>query len=54
MAEAVTNQEVSQEELARRMCESLVKTISCTVLDVFLEKFEHLARRMTGAATTAR
>ena len=38
----------SHEELARRMCEAVVQTISRTVLDVFLEKFNELANRMAA------
>ena len=48
-ATATTNLATSHEELAKRMCEIVVQTISRTVLDVFLQKFAELAQRMTAS-----
>ena len=48
---ATTNLEVSQKQLVRRISESLVQTVSRTILDVFAEKFQELAKRMMDAQT---
>ena len=46
---ATTHLDTSHEQLARRICETVVHQISCTVLDVFLQKFAELAKRMTAS-----
>lgn len=48
-ATATTNLHTSHEELAKRLCETVLRQVSRTVLDVFAEKFQELATRMMVA-----